>query len=110
MFERNNNCRFCCPNIFLAGFMAYVERDAKQRAATKKNEIKQSNYLKTMGNSEYRKGNYEKALIYYNQVSEFRLKPNFYSSKDVAVPFCVFIKYRYYRLNISWSTLALIFV
>lgn len=49
--------------------MAYVERDAKQRAEAKKNEIKRSDFLKTMGNSEYRKGNYEKALIYYNQVS-----------------------------------------
>lgn len=48
--------------------MAYVEKDAKQRSEAKKNEIKRSNYLKTLGNGEYRKGNYEKALIYYNQV------------------------------------------
>lgn len=54
--------------------MSYVERDAKRRAEMKKKEIKQSDYLKTMGNSEYRKGNYEKALIYYNQVSEFQNK------------------------------------
>lgn len=54
--------------MFSAGFMAYVEKDAKRRAEAKKNEIKQSDYLKTMGNNEYRKGNYEKALIYYNQV------------------------------------------
>lgn len=56
--------------LFEAGFMAYVERDAKRRAEAKKKEIKRSDYLKTMGNHEYRKGNYEKALIYYNQVSE----------------------------------------
>jgi len=48
--------------------MAYVERDAKRRTEAKKNEIKRSDYLKTMGNGEYRKGNYEKALVYYNQV------------------------------------------
>lgn len=57
--------------MFEAGFMAYVEKDAKQRADAKKKEIKRSDYLKTMGNHEYRKGNYEKALIYYNQVSEY---------------------------------------
>lgn len=50
--------------------MAYVEKDAKQRAESKKKEIKRSDYFKTMGNGEYRKGNYEKALIYYNQVSQ----------------------------------------
>lgn len=48
--------------------MAHVERDAKQRSEAKKKEIKRSDYLKSMGNCEYRKGNYEKALIYYNQV------------------------------------------
>lgn len=55
-------------NLIKAGFMAYVEKDAKQRNEAKKKEIKRSDYLKTMGNNEYRKGNYEKALIYYNQV------------------------------------------
>ncbi|XP_050435741.1 tetratricopeptide repeat protein 12-like [Adelges cooleyi] len=55
-----------------AGFMAYVERDAKQRAEAKKKEIKQSDYLKSMGNNEYRKQNYEKALIYYNQAIDVR--------------------------------------
>jgi len=55
--------------LFKAGFMAHVERDAKQRSEAKKKEIKRSDYLKTMGNCEYRKGNYEKALIYYNQVN-----------------------------------------
>lgn len=59
---------WACVRVFPAGFMAYVERDAKKRAEAKKNEIKRSDYLKTMGNGEYRKGNYEKALIYYNQV------------------------------------------
>lgn len=49
--------------------MAYVERDAKQRAETKKKEIKRADHLKTMGNAEFRKGNYEKALIHYNQVN-----------------------------------------
>lgn len=51
--------------------MAHVERDAKQRSESKKKEIKRSDYLKTMGNCEYRKGNYEKALIYYNQVNKY---------------------------------------
>lgn len=53
--------------------MAYVENDAKQRSEAKKKEIKRSDYFKTMGNGEYRKGNYEKALIYYDQVSEYRI-------------------------------------
>ncbi|KAL4098478.1 hypothetical protein QTP88_023083 [Uroleucon formosanum] len=52
--------------------MAHVERDAKQRSEAKKKEIKRSDYLKTMGNCEYRKGNYEKALIYYNQAIDVR--------------------------------------
>ncbi|XP_050536313.1 tetratricopeptide repeat protein 12-like isoform X2 [Daktulosphaira vitifoliae] len=55
-----------------AGFMAYVERDAKQRADAKKKEIKQSDYFKTMGNHEYRNKNFEKALIYYNQAIDVR--------------------------------------
>ncbi|XP_008187653.1 tetratricopeptide repeat protein 12-like isoform X1 [Acyrthosiphon pisum] len=55
-----------------AGFMAHVERDAKQRSEAKKKEIKRSDYLKTMGNFEYRKGNYEKALIYFNQAIDVR--------------------------------------
>ncbi|KAE9534174.1 hypothetical protein AGLY_008681 [Aphis glycines] len=55
-----------------AGFMAHVERDAKQRSEAKKKEIKRSDYLKSMGNCEYRKGNYEKALIYYNQAIDVR--------------------------------------
>lgn len=53
--------------------MAYVENDAKQRSEAKKKEIKRSDYFKSMGNGEYRKGNYEKALIYYDQVSEYRI-------------------------------------
>lgn len=59
-----------CVFLYTAGFMAYVEKDAKQRSEAKKKEIKHSDHLKRMGNGEYRKGNYEKALIYYNQVSE----------------------------------------
>lgn len=66
-----NDLWSACARMFPAGFMAYVERDAKKRAEAKKNEIKRSDYLKTMGNGEYRKGNYEKALIYYNQVRAY---------------------------------------
>ncbi|VVC44544.1 Tetratricopeptide repeat,Tetratricopeptide repeat-containing domain,Tetratricopeptide-like helical [Cinara cedri] len=55
-----------------AGFMAYVEKDAKERSEKKKQEIKRSDYFKIMGNSEYRKGHFEKALIYYNQAIEVR--------------------------------------
>ncbi|KAK6173705.1 hypothetical protein SNE40_017111 [Patella caerulea] len=57
-------------NIDQAGFMAVMERDAQERAERRQVNQKEADRLKLLGNTEFKNGNYEKALDYYNQAME----------------------------------------
>ncbi|CAL1533745.1 unnamed protein product [Lymnaea stagnalis] len=48
-------------------FMAAIEADAKERSERKKEREQIANKLKEQGNAEFRQGNYQKALEFYDQ-------------------------------------------
>ena len=57
------------PYIFVSeAFMAAMEMDAKKRSEDKKKRKKISDELKDQGNAEFKQGNYEKALEFYDKV------------------------------------------
>lgn len=48
--------------------MAAMEADAKERAERRKERETTANTLKEQGNTEFKQGNFQKALELYNQV------------------------------------------
>ncbi|KAK3591065.1 hypothetical protein CHS0354_005454 [Potamilus streckersoni] len=66
-------------------FLAALEKDARERAERRKEQEKESNEIKELGNAEFRQGNYETAVEHYTKALDiFRNSTALWTNRAMA--------------------------